>query len=261
MSELQTKPDRMAWFKGPSSPCNLMPERPDRIWRLILLGAPGVGKGTQAELLAERLKACHLSTGDVFRAAKANPECNCTPAMAGALDYMRRGELVPDHAVIQIIKERLGCLRCRGGFILDGFPRTVGQAEVLTMFLRAYDLVPDAVIDYTLPTLELISRLGGRLTCGNCKAVFHATSAPPKKAFVCDHCGGALVQREDDRPEAIGVRLGAYHTSTSPLINYYKKLKLLISVDASGSPDDVFHKTIEALKTSTRGGHALAAAT
>src|SRR3954453_23132510 len=100
MSQAQTKPDRMAWIKGPATPCNCQPnraDRPDRVWRLILLGAPGVGKGTQAELLTERLGACHLSTGDVFRAAKAIPECNRTPAMAGALDYMRRGELVPDH--------------------------------------------------------------------------------------------------------------------------------------------------------------------
>jgi len=250
----------MAWIKGPNAPCNVEPERPDRAWRLILLGAPGVGKGTQADLLVERLGACHLSTGDVFRAAKCIPECNRSPAMAGALDYMKRGELVPDHVVLQIIKERIGCLRCRGGFILDGFPRTVGQAEVLQMFLRAYDIIPDAVINYTLPTLEVIGRLSGRLTCGNCKAVFHATTAPPKKAGVCDHCGGVLAQREDDRPEAIGVRLEAYHKSTSPLIDYYNKLNLLISVDASGTPDDVFRRTIEALRTSTRGGHRLAAA-
>ena len=257
MSDTQVKPDRMAWIKGPVANCSVFPDKPVRAWRLVLLGAPGVGKGAQAELLAERLGACHLSTGDVFRAAKAVPECQCSPSMAGALDYMRRGELVPDHAVLSIIKERIGCLRCRGGFLLDGFPRTVGQAEVLQMFLRAYDVLPDAVINYDLPTSEIITRISGRLTCADCKAVFHATSRPPKQAGVCDECGGKLFQREDDRPETVKVRLEAYRQQTMPLINYYKKLGLLVTVDAWGTPADVFAKTIETLRSSTLAGHQL----
>jgi adenylate kinase len=249
MIDTQSKPDHIAWIKGPAAACNMRPEKPARAWHLILLGPPGVGKGTQAELLAEQLGACHLSTGDVFRAAKCTPECQRTPAMAGALDYMRRGELVPDHAVLQIIKERLGCLRCRGGFLLDGFPRTIGQAEVLHMLLRAYDLIPDAVINYDLPADENIARISGRLTCSTCKAVFHATSAPPSQKCVCDHCGSALMQREDDRPEAVSVRLQAYRRSTAPLIDYYTKLKLLITVDASGAPAEVLKRTLESLGT------------
>jgi adenylate kinase len=228
---------------------------------LVLLGPPGVGKGTQAELLAERLGSCHLSTGDIFRAAKAVPECQRSPVMAGALDYMRRGELVPDSAVLAIIKERLGCLRCRGGFLLDGFPRTVGQAEVLQMFLRAYDLMPDAVVNYELLTDEIVARIGSRLTCAQCKAVFNAISSRPKIPGVCDHCGGELVQREDDRPEAVRVRLDAYHTSTAPLVDYYTRLRLLVTVDASGSAADILQRTIDALKASTRGGDRLPAAT
>jgi adenylate kinase len=224
---------------------------------LILLGPPGVGKGTQAELLAGRLGACHLSTGDIFRASKCVPECNRTPAMAGALDYMRRGELVPDHIVLQLIKERTGCLRCGGGFLLDGFPRTVAQAEVLQMFLRAYDILPDAVINYDLPTGEIVDRISGRLTCASCKAVFHATTSPPKTPTFCDHCGGELQQREDDRPEAVAVRLAAYRTSTAPLIDYYTKHGLLLTVSAAGSPANVLEHSIELLKNNTRGGHCL----
>jgi adenylate kinase len=248
MTETQLKPDRIAWIKGPAASCNIEPAKPARTWHLVLLGPPGVGKGTQAELLAERLGACHLSTGDIFRAAKCTPECDRSPAMVGALDYMRRGELVPDHAVLQIIKERLGCLRCRGGFLLDGFPRTIGQAEVLQMLLRAYDLVPDGVINFDLPTDQIIARISGRLTCSKCKAVFHATSAPPKQTGVCDHCAGALIQREDDRPEAVAVRLDAYRKSTAPLIEYYTKLKLLITVDASGAPAEVLKRCLKELR-------------
>jgi adenylate kinase len=247
MCDIQTKPDRAAWIKGPAAHCNLEPEKPMRAWRLVLLGPPGVGKGTQAELLGRYLGACHLSTGEIFRAAKTIPECQQTPVMAGALDYMRRGELVPDHAVLSIIKERLGCLRCRGGFLLDGFPRTVAQAEVLQMFLRAYDRLLDAVINYDLPEEQIIARLSGRVTCAGCRAVFHVASRPPQKAGVCDHCGGSLVQREDDSPAAVRVRLAAYRASTQPLIQYYERLNLLHTIDASGSPEAILIRTMQHL--------------
>src|SRR5512133_3968939 len=126
---MQITRDRKAWLQGPEARCNLPPERNDQPRRLVLLGAPGVGKGTQAEMLCSNLGACHLSTGDVFRAAKTLKADECTPTLTAALEYMRRGELVPDETVLALVRERFNCLRCKGGFLLDGFPRTVPQAE------------------------------------------------------------------------------------------------------------------------------------
>src|SRR5258708_1171557 len=127
--DMQITRDRKAWLQGPETRCNLPPEPNERPRRLVLLGAPGVGKGTQAEMLCAELGACHLSTGDIFRAAKCMDACNRSPALSAALQYMRRGELVPDETVLALVSERVGCLKCEGGFLLDGFPRTVAQAE------------------------------------------------------------------------------------------------------------------------------------
>jgi adenylate kinase len=215
---------------------------------LVLLGAPGVGKGTQASLLAARLGACHLSTGDVFRAAGSRPDCEQTPAMRAAKDYMRRGALVPDTTVWEMVRERSGCLACGGGFILDGFPRTVAQAELLKAHMEQEKLSLTAVIDYELPLTEIVKRLSGRRTCKECKAVFHVINQPPKQEGVCDHCHGKLYQREDDRPESITVRLDAYNKSTAPLIAFYKNLGLLVAIPADGSPDEIFARTLAALK-------------
>ena len=237
-------PDRASWLKGPSSKCNVEPAGSGRAWRLVLLGAPGVGKGTQAELLSQRLGACHLSTGDVFRAAKGLSECERSPAMNEALGYMKRGELVPDATVLAMVSERVGCLKCGGGCLLDGFPRTVAQAEALQDLLNRNNIKLDAVLDYQLPLDEIVSRLSGRRTCSKCKAVFHVTGRPPKKAGVCDNCGGELVQREDDRPEAIRVRMAAYDKSTSPLTAFYKRLGILVTVPAAGKPEEIFERTL-----------------
>jgi adenylate kinase len=214
-----------------------------------LLGAPGVGKGTQAELLAEQLGACHLSTGDVFRAAGKNAECDLSPAMKDALAYMRRGELVPDSTVWEMVRERSGCLHCAGGFILDGFPRTLGQAESLQRLMEKEGLALSAVVNYDLPASEIVARLGGRRTCEKCKAVYHVTERPPKTAGQCDRCDGKLFQREDDRPESIKVRLEAYEKSTAPLISFYEKLGLLLPIEARGTPDEIFEKTVCCLQT------------
>ena len=241
------KNDRAAWIQGPSARCETPPEAIANPWRLILLGAPGVGKGTQADLLHQRLRACHLSTGDVFRAAGKQNECDLSPAMKAALDYMRRGALVPDATVWDMVRERTGCLRCGGGFLLDGFPRTLAQAESLKQLMETENLPLTAVINYELPVNEIVARLSGRRTCEKCKAVFHLVERPPKKEGVCDRCSGRLYQREDDRPESIKVRLEAYDRSTAPLISFYRELGLLLSIEATGSPESICERTLAAL--------------
>jgi adenylate kinase len=241
------KHDRTAWFKGGTATCQATLAPGARAYRLVLLGAPGVGKGTQAELISERLGPCQLSTGDVFRAAKTLAPSERTPAITAALDYMKRGELVPDTTVIGIVRERPSCLRCPSGFLLDGFPRTVEQAEALASMLKEQSLKLDAVLSYDLPIDQIVSRLSGRRTCAGCKAVYHVTTKPPKVADVCDSCGGKLILRDDDRPEAIRVRMEAYEKSTSPLAEYYRQRGLLISIPANGTPEDIYKRTVVAL--------------
>ena len=242
--------ERQAWLSGGTAVCDPQPNFKGEPRRLVLLGAPGVGKGTQAELLCENLGACHLSTGDIFRAAKCQNGCERTPALNAALDYMRRGELVPDTTVLALVAERAGCLRCEGGFLLDGFPRTVAQAEALEKLLQRQDLKLDAVLSYELPLEKVIARLSGRRTCPGCKAVFHIQARPPKVEKVCDHCGGSLYQREDDRPESIQVRMEAYEKSTAPLAEFYHRRNLLVPVGAEGSPEEIFERSLRALKGS-----------
>ncbi len=246
MSE-QNINDRARWLQGPPADCSLPPGEVATPWRLVLLGAPGVGKGTQADLLRERLGACHLSTGDVFRAAGKRNDCDQTPAMKSALGFMRRGALVPDSTVWEMVCERSSCICCRGGFILDGFPRTLAQAEALKALMESEKISLSAVVNYELPLSEIVARLSGRRTCQKCKTVFHVTNHPPKADCVCDRCGERLFQREDDRPESITVRLEAYHRSTEPLIKFYRDLGLLVSVDAAGSPAEIYANTMSAL--------------
>ncbi len=245
---MQTKEDRQVWLKGPKAQCAPRRGRRGGGRRLVLLGAPGVGKGTQAELLSAQLGACHLSTGDIFRAAKALDASERTPAITAALEYMRRGELVPDETVVELVRERVGCLRCEGGFLLDGFPRTVAQAEALEELMAEQDLHLDAVVSYDLPLEKIVARLSGRRICANCKAVFHVQTMPPKVEGVCDHCGGALYQREDDRPESVRVRMAVYEKSTAPLAEYYRRRGLLLPVSAEGTPEEIFKRTIDELE-------------
>jgi len=245
---MNAKNDRAAWIKGPAAHCSNLPELRARPRYFVLLGAPGVGKGTQAELLSSRLGACQLSTGDIFRAAESIPECDRTPALNTALDAMKKGELVTDETVLDIIKERTTCLRCRSSLLLDGFPRTVRQAEALTKLLASERIKLDAVLSYELPIDTIVARLSGRRTCEKCKAVYHVQTKPPKAEGLCDACGGRLIQREDDRPESVKVRMAAYESSTAPLADYYRKQILLVSVPAEGSPETIYRRTEKMLE-------------
>jgi len=246
---MSTQQVRVAWIQGAAAECPILPPIPPRLFRLVLLGAPGVGKGTQAELLCERLGTCHLSTGDIFRAAKCLGASERSPALEAALGYMKRGDLVPDMTVLDLVRERTRCVRCRGGFLLDGFPRTVAQAEAFAKILEQEQIQLDGVLNYDLPIEKVVARLSGRRTCPGCKAVFHVTSRPPRVAGVCDHCGGKLQQREDDRPEAVRVRMEVYEKSTQPLTEFYRKRGLLVTIEAEGTPEAIYQRTLAALSS------------
>jgi len=248
--ESPSKTDRPGWLQGPQTPCtNLSPARM-KPWRLILLGPPGVGKGTQAQLLRERLGACHLSTGDVFRAATSRAPGDLSPAMAEAVAFMTRGELVPDGTVWELVRDRATCLHCNEGFLLDGFPRTLAQAEGLLTLLGREGIALTGVISYELPLPEIVARLSGRRTCRQCKAVFHVLHQVPREQGVCDRCGGLLTQREDDRAESVTVRMKAYEQSTAPLIEFFEAHRVLVRVPAVGSPSEIFERTLGLLQAS-----------
>jgi adenylate kinase len=169
--------------------------------------------------------------------------------MADATQHMRKGELVPDATVWDIVHERTECLHCGGGFILDGFPRTVAQAESLQQLTEEEKIPLSAVVDYELDLEEIVSRLSGRRTCQQCKAVYHVSGHPPRVVGVCDACGGALLQREDDRPDAISVRMEAYEHDTRPLIEFYSRQGLLVTVRADGSAEEICDRTVAALES------------
>ncbi len=251
---MTAKPDRTAWLQGGEAKCKTQPRRQLQPRRLVLLGAPGIGKGTQAELLCSELGTCHLSTGDVFRAAKTLDPCERSPALDSALDFMKKGELVPDSTVLDMIRERFRCLTCYGGFLLDGFPRTVVQAEALQSLLHEHQVTLEGVLSYEMPIDKVVARLSGRRTCAGCKAVFHVTGRPPKKEGICDHCGGKLYQREDDRPEAIRVRMEAYEKSTAPLTEFYRRQGLLVTISAEGSPEEICRRSVSALNARALAG-------
>ncbi len=177
--------------------------------------------------------------------------------MREAREFIRRGALVPDSTVWEMVRERSACLGCGAGFILDGFPRTLAQAEALKLHLEKEQIPLNAVVNYELPLAEIVRRLSGRRTCQKCRSIFHLIHHPPQEEGVCDHCAAALYQREDDRPEAIAVRLEAYTQLTAPLIRFYQDLGLLVSVPAAGSPDVIFECTVTALESRLVGANTL----
>jgi adenylate kinase len=237
--------DRSGWFQGGNTSCTPAVLRDGRPLRLVLLGPPGVGKGTQAKLLCDILGTCHLSTGDLFRAAQCQTEPS--PALRAALEAMRSGQLVADSVVVSMVRERARCLRCHGGFLLDGFPRSTTQAQALDAILGEQRVALDFVVAYELPLEEIVARLSGRRTCPGCQAVYHIAARPPRLAGSCDHCLRPLIQREDDQPASIRTRMRAYEESTRPLVEYYERAGKLIPVRASGSPEEILDRTLKAI--------------
>jgi len=210
---------------------------------LILLGPPGAGKGTQAQKIVETYHIPQISTGDILRSAVKEG----TPLGKEARAFMDRGQLVPDEVVIGIIEERLRAPDCQSGFILDGFPRNISQADALQSLLAKIGKSIDHVINIEVDFEELVRRLTGRRTCKNCGAMFHILFQPPKEEGKCDRCGGPLYQRTDDHEETIRTRLKEYEKQTAPLVDYYQKKKLLRSIDGVGEAEQIFVRILQQL--------------
>jgi len=209
--------------------------------RLVFLGPPGSGKGTQAALLKEAFGFCQVSTGDILRQAVAGG----TPLGLQAKACMDAGELVPDPVVIGIVQEKLAGPECRKGFVLDGFPRTTGQAEALDAILHDFSAPIDRAVAFRVDDEAVVGRLSGRRTCAKCQAMYHVSFAPPRVAGVCDRCGGELVQRPDDREEVIRQRLRVYEENTRPLLDYYRGRGQLVEIPAGG-PVEAVHAALKA---------------
>ncbi len=205
--------------------------------RLVFLGAPGAGKGTQAKRLVEKYGIPQISTGDLLRAAVAAG----TALGKEAKSYMDRGELVPDSVVLGMVKERLSQDDCKKGFILDGFPRNVAQAEALDKMLAEMNMPLDIALNLDVPFDDLMKRLTGRRTCKSCGQMYNVYYSPSKVEGKCDKCGGELFQRDDDKEETIKKRLDVYRAQTEPLIDYYSKKGILKSVSGTGSIDEIFN--------------------
>ncbi|MFE4824912.1 adenylate kinase [Streptomyces sp. NPDC056704] len=213
--------------------------------RIVLVGPPGAGKGTQAVRLAEKLRVPHISTGDLFRANISQQ----TELGKLAKSYMDAGNLVPDEVTIAMVKDRIEQPDAEGGFLLDGFPRNVQQAEALDQLLETKGIKLDAVLVLKVPEDEVVKRIAGRRICRNDSShVFHVTYNPPKKEGVCDVCGGELYQREDDSEETVRTRLEVYHTQTEPIIAYYKAQGLVVTISSLGPVDKITQRALKALK-------------
>ena len=204
--------------------------------KIIMLGAPGAGKGTQAKMIAEKCGIPHISTGDIFRANIKNG----TELGAKAKEYMDKGLLVPDELVCDLVVDRIQQADCEKGYILDGFPRTIPQAEALEAALNAIEQKLDYAIDIDVPDENIINRMSGRRACVGCGATYHVVFNPTKVEGKCDVCGESLILRDDDKPETVKKRLDVYHTQTQPLIDFYSARKVLVEVDGTQSMDKVF---------------------
>ena len=211
--------------------------------RVVFLGAPGVGKGTQADRIAAQYRVAKISTGDLLREAVRTQ----TTLGLEAKSYMDQGKLVPDAVVIGLVREKLADSSCATGFVLDGFPRTVPQAEELGKALASKAMALDRVVNFQVSREDVVRRLSGRRSCPKCQATFHMDFAKPKVDGICDRCGESLVQRSDDRREAIETRLKVYDEQTAPLVRYYEERQLLSPLDASGAVDVVFQHLSQVL--------------
>ena len=209
--------------------------------KIIMLGAPGAGKGTQAKRIAEKYGIPHISTGDIFRAnIKEGPELGMK-----AKEFMDQGLLVPDEVTIGMLLDRIKKEDCVNGYVLDGFPRTIPQAESLTKALEEMGQKIDYAVDVDVPDENIVSRMSGRRACITCGATYHVQFAPPKAEGICDKCGAELVLRDDDKPETVQKRLTVYHEQTQPLIDYYRRAGVLVSVDGTQSMDQVFESIVK----------------
>jgi adenylate kinase len=212
--------------------------------RLVLVGPPGAGKGTQAKYLAQHFGIPQISTGDIFRANVAQQ----TELGREAKRYMDAGDLVPDEVTIAMVRDRLGQEDAAGGFLLDGFPRNVHQAEALNQLLEEMDAPLDAVLELKVDDEEVVRRLSGRRTCRQCGHVWHQEFDPPKQDGVCDKCGGELFQRDDDQPDTVKRRLEVYQEQTAPLVGFYREIGLLKTIEATGPVDGVTKRAVAALE-------------
>lgn len=211
--------------------------------KVIMLGAPGAGKGTQAKQIADKYSIPHISTGDIFRANIKNG----TELGKKAKTYMDQGLLVPDELVVELVADRIQQDDCKNGFVLDGFPRTIPQAEALDAALAKINEKMDYAIDVDVPDENIINRMSGRRACLNCGATYHIVTIPTKVEGVCDRCGSPVVLRDDDQPETVKKRLEVYHEQTQPLIDYYKKQNILKTVDGVQPMEEVFKAIVEIL--------------
>lgn len=211
--------------------------------KIIMLGAPGAGKGTQAKKIAEKYQIPHISTGDIFRANIKNG----TELGKKAKTYMDQGLLVPDELVCDLVVDRVQQADCKNGYILDGFPRTIPQAESLDAALKALGESVDYAINVEVPDENIVNRMGGRRACVGCGATYHLMFAPTKVEGICDVCGEKLILRDDDKPETVQKRLGVYHEQTQPLIDYYNGKGILKEVDGTMSMEAVFQAIVEIL--------------
>ena len=215
--------------------------------RIVLVGPPGAGKGTQAQFLASHLSIPKISTGDIFRANVSGG----TPLGKKAKEYMDRGDLVPDEITIAMVRDRLAEDDAQEGFLLDGFPRNVPQAETLKKTLAEWDSRLDVVLELVVDEDEVVRRLSGRRTCRRCGRGYHVLFDPPRHAEVCDDCGGGLFQRDDDREEIIRHRLEVYQEQTAPLISFYADEGILLGIDATGPVEEVTERALAALRPFT----------
>lgn len=211
--------------------------------KIIMLGAPGAGKGTQAKMIADKYSVPHVSTGDIFRANIKNG----TELGMEAKKYMDQGLLVPDELTVKILLDRVAQDDCKNGYVLDGFPRTIPQAEVLDKALSELGETIDYAIDVDVPDENIINRMSGRRACLACGATYHIVHVPSKQEGICDRCGKELVLRDDDKPETVKNRLDVYHKQTQPLIDFYTNKGVLKTVDGTQDMQDVFKAIVEIL--------------